>query len=99
MKYGQRFVNVEDAYDKLLLFSCSVSDYYLFFFLVSENFLRNIYCLWVLSLYWNNFNFFAAFFCQLFTDATLFCIYSNNIVTQKYDFILYFFQCIFIVKF
>lgn len=38
MKYGQRFVNVEDAYDKLLLFSCSVSDYYLFFFWLVKTF-------------------------------------------------------------
>lgn len=69
------------------------------FFLVSENFLWNIYCLWVLSLYWNNLNFFCSIFGQLFTDATLFCIYSNNIFTQKCYFILFFFQCILIFKF
>lgn len=77
MKYGQRFVNVEDAYDKLLLFSCSVSDYYLFF-LVSENFLRNIYCLWVLSLYWNNFNFFAAFLVS-FLQMQLYFVFIQTI--------------------
>lgn len=87
------------TYNELLLLLCSVRDFYLFFFLVSENFLWNIYCLWVLSLYWNNLNFFCSIFGQLFTDATLFCIYSNNIFTQKCYFILFFFQCILIFKF
>lgn len=78
------------TYNELLLLLCSVSDFYLFFFLVSENFLWNIYCLWVLSLYWNNLNFFAAFLVSFLQMQLYFVfiqtIYSHRNVISFYSF-------------